>query len=388
MRNVIFIFLLSFSALYAIEYNAELKSETRIFRESGLGSEQKRSDSAAIMKLELYHDLENGLDRFAFTPFLRAQMNDSKRSHFDIRELYWERVGNDWEIKFGIGQEYWGVTEFVHLVNVINQVDSLESVDEEERLGEFMLKYTRLSEVGQFDFFILPGFRPRAFPGIKGRQRTPFVLDSNDSSYESNHEERKIETAFRYSQTFDNIDLGLSLFHGIQRDTQVKYNTLKNKMVPYYAVTTQFGSDIQIVIEDWLLKTEIMTRRIDSNFHKAITGGFEYSMIGIFDSGIDLGLIVEGSWQNKRDRYSFFSDEIMFGHRLAFNNELSSDLLFGVIYDIYHHSSLLSIEASSRINNSLKINLEGRIYQRITNNDPLKVFENEDHINLAVTWYF
>lgn len=388
LRLIALFFLFSISAIYGVEQQIDLGFETRVFNTDSNDYKQKRSDSAAVLKVEFVHHLDNGLDSITFIPFARFQLYDEERTHFDIRELYWESLGDNWELKVGIGQEYWGVTEFVHLVNAINQVDMLEGIDEEDRLGELMIKYTQLSSIGQFDFFLLPFFRPREYPGVEGRLRTPFLIDSNDSLYESSRNERKIEAAVRYSQTFNNVDLGLSLFHGTQRDAQFKFNKVKNKIIPYYAKSTQLGVDLQMAIKEWLIKAEFVGRRIDTIEHLALTGGFEYSFIGIMETEFDLGLIVEGAWQNKRDRYSAFSDEIIFGQRLAFNNELGSELLFGYIYDIHHNSSVLSLEASSRVNNSIKLSVEGRIFQKIGNNDPFKTFEDEDHLNLELTWYF
>jgi hypothetical protein len=388
MKNSFIIIFLLTSSLIAGDIQVDLTLESRIFQNDGLQPVQKQFDAAAIFKLEYVHDFEDRDDRLAFTPFLRAQLQDDERSHFDIRELYWERIGTDWEFKLGVGQEYWGVTEFVHLINVINQVDSLESIDEEEKLGELMMKFTWLPEFGQFDFFILPGFRQREFPGEKGRLRFPFVIDGDDAEYESSREEKYVDFAMRYTQTFDSLDLGVSMFHGTQRDAQIRFSTTKNKMVPYYAKSTQLGVDAQYAWEDWLFKGEWMSRKIDKQEHNAFTGGVEYTLVRIFNTDMDLGLIGEGSWQNKRDQYSFFSDEIIFGQRLAFNNELGTEILSGVIYDVHHSSTLLSIEASTRLNNSIRLSVEGRIYQNIDNQDPLKLFEDEDYLNIECTWYF
>jgi hypothetical protein len=148
------------------------------------------------------------------------------------------------------------------------------------------------------------------------------------------------------------------------------------------------GVDLQFAFGDWLFKSEWMSRELDNIEHHALTGGFEYTKVRIFESNMDIGYIVEGSWQNKRDEYSFFSDEIILGQRLAFNNELGTEVLTGFIYDIVHNSSLFSVEASTRLNNSLKMSVEGRVYQRIDDSDPLKGFEDEDHLNLECTWYF
>ena len=65
--------------------------------------------------------MEWRIDSFTFQPFIRIDQQDEERSHFDIRELAWLHVGNDWELRTGIRKVFWGVNESQHLVDIINQ---------------------------------------------------------------------------------------------------------------------------------------------------------------------------------------------------------------------------------------------------------------------------
>ena len=45
------------------------------------------------------------------------------------------RSNRDWSLSIGLGKVFWGVTEFNHLVDVINQTDLVEGIDGEAKLG-------------------------------------------------------------------------------------------------------------------------------------------------------------------------------------------------------------------------------------------------------------
>ena len=59
---------------------------------------------------EYYREWDDGDQSFTFTGFLRYDTEDSERTHADVRELYWLRVGRKWELSVGIRKVFWGVT--------------------------------------------------------------------------------------------------------------------------------------------------------------------------------------------------------------------------------------------------------------------------------------
>ena len=67
-----------------------------------------------------------------YSAVARLDSADSSRSHFDLRELNYLWLGDAGELSVGIGKVFWGVAEFVHLVDIINQTDLVENIDEEE----------------------------------------------------------------------------------------------------------------------------------------------------------------------------------------------------------------------------------------------------------------
>ena len=53
---------------------------------------------------------------------------------------------------------FWGVTESVHLVDIINQTDFAGDIDGEDKLGQTMLSLMLQRDWGEITAFVLPAF--------------------------------------------------------------------------------------------------------------------------------------------------------------------------------------------------------------------------------------
>ena len=111
------------------EWTAETGLEYRYFKDPGEFG-QKQHAAAVRLSAEYFTSWNDESDLFTFTPYLLADFQDSERTHFDIREALWIHVGEDWELRSGITRVFWGKTEFINLVDVINQQDLVDGDDE------------------------------------------------------------------------------------------------------------------------------------------------------------------------------------------------------------------------------------------------------------------
>ena len=155
---------------------------------------------------------------FRLTPFARLDLVDDKRTHFDVREAKFDLVLDKWSATVGLDTVFWGKTEAVHLVDIINQTDGVEDLDDEDRLGQPMLKVAYLAEFGEFSAYYLPYFRERTFAGPEGRLRPNPVVRTGRAVYDTGAEEWTPSFAARFTGVFGDVDLGVSAFHGIGRD--------------------------------------------------------------------------------------------------------------------------------------------------------------------------
>jgi hypothetical protein len=380
------------SPVSAHEFNGHVSAEARLFFNEPLYQEQDRNNGSIGFAPEYYHEWESG-SSFIFVPFLRLDSSDPERTHFDIRELNFLLLNDSWELRIGVGKVFWGVTEFVHLVDIINQTDLVEDIRGEDKLGQPMAHLSVPSNWGVFDFFILPFFRERTFPGPEGRLRTAIVVDTDNPLYESSAEENHVDFALRYTRVFDFADLGIYYFKGTGRDPLFIPSVNAGSqpvLLPFYQLIDQVGLDLQLVIGNWLWKLETFYQDNDTENFYAATGGFEYTFFRIGGSIMDLGLITEFAYEDRAgEAATSFENDLLFGLRLAVNDAASSELLLGLSYDLDKNGNVLQLEANRRLNDNIKIFLEGWSFFNTEPEDYyLYSIRDDDFMRLRIFYYF
>ncbi len=340
---------------------------------------------------EYYSEWDNGQQSFTFTPFVRLDQGDNKRSHADIRELMWVKAVDDWELHIGVGKVFWGVTEIVHLVDIVNQTDLVEDFYLNERLGQPMLNLVLIKDWGTLSMFVLPGFRERTFPGIKGRPRSIPWVDTSQTVYQSSLGRHHVDYAARWSNSWGDWDIGVNYFNGTSREPRFTLGSNGGEAVyiPNYDLISQYSTDIQATIDAWLLKFEGYYRRGQGAAYYAATGGFEYSFYGVLESNVDVGLVVEYMYDERGDRAPTpFQNDYFIGTRLSLNDEQSSELLAGIIRDAVYDRYYFSLEASRRVGDNWKLSVNALSFSQTPVYDPGYSFRNDDYIQVELQYYF
>ncbi|GLR70308.1 hypothetical protein [Agaribacter marinus] len=382
-----------------LEISGKIGVEGRYFvNEPLLQSQLDQTQASLVIEPELYWQSDDGSKSFTFKPFYRKDSQDTARSHGDIRELsYVYASDNGWEMRTGIRKEFWGVTEFQHLVDVINQTDTVEDFDGEDKLGQLMINYSGVYDWGILDVFVLPNFRERTFPGVDGRLRAPIIIDEDNVSYESSKEDEHIDLAIRWSHSVGNIDIGTHWFRGTNREPILHLDVGADGQTPallqYYQQMEQVGLDAQMIAGDTLWKLETIYRNTNTENHWATQAGFEHTLYGVFDSVVDLGLLMEHSWDSRgegdeNEVTTNFQNDLYVGARLAINDAQSSELLMGIGTDLEHNASSFIFEFTRRVGNSIKVSADIRIIQSSESSDLLYGLKEDDHLQLTMDWYF
>lgn len=370
------------------DFELELEAEYRYFDDAALFDEQETHFPSIAIRPEYSIEWNDGYEAINFTGFFRFDVDD-ERTHWDIRELYYQKAKNNWEISLGLKKVYWGVTESNHLVDIINQTDAVESFDGEKKLGQPMLQYSLSTNFGTFDFFYLPYHRKRTFAGKKGRFRFSEVLDKDDLKYESDAGQWHQDFAFRYGHSLGVFDLGFSHFYGTGREPLFTFDALGN-INAFYPIINQTGLDVQITNNAFLWKLESIYRTSDSQDFLAAVGGVEFTIGNIKNTGIDVGLIAEYLY-DERDELALnaLQNDIFFGSRIAFNDVQSTEILLGGISDLKNSSKIFSIEGSRRFGQSMKVEIEGRFIKNVDNREfILSNFQNDSFLRFTLFKYF
>ena len=373
-----------FSQLIVGEIIGELSFDNRYFFNAGL-QQQKKNHTSFSFSPEIFKDDSNKI--FHFKAKLRKDSEDSGRDLNDIQELYLINILEDKEIKFGVSKEFWGVTETSHRVDIINQTDFTEGFDGEEKLGQPMIKISLERQWGLLDIYTLLGFRERNFSGNKGRLRLPLSINEKGPLYSSSAKNKRADFAVRWSNYYDDFDIAISHFSGTSREPRFLPSANKiNELVPIYEVIDQTGLEIQYLLDGLAIKGEVISRSGQGERFSAATYGFEYTQVGVLQTRIDLGWVVEF---NHDDRLE--SSPFVLGTRFSFNDIHDSQILSGFIVNDKSKELGFLLEASRRIGECCMLSLEG-IYFDDTDEDNgqkklFQAFKDDDFLRAEFIYY-
>ena len=388
--QLISLFILSSASLSAQaegKFSGSVGAEVLSFQHESSVTEHSRHYMSVVMKPEYVHEWSGGQHQVQFSAFARFNNNNENQTHADIRELYWSYASDSWELRAGIRKVFWGVTESQHLVDIINQTDGVERFDGEEKLGQPMINFAYIQDWGTLDFFVLPGFRERSFPSADARLNPLPVLSNDNATYDSSLERKHVDLAVRYSHYLGDWDFGISHFYGTSRDPSIAMGN--NVLFPHYDLIHQTGIDVQATLENWLWKFEGIRRSGIGDTYFAATLGLEYSFFDIQESGVDLGIVAEYLYDDRGDQATTpFEDDSLIGLRIALNDTQSTDALIGIIVDNEGDGNILSLEASRRIGNSYKLNVEANKFFGSDSNDLLYSIRNDDFIQFTLAYFY
>lgn len=365
--------------------------EGRLFPQDSRDPDPKNQTISLAAEPSVSYAWADGNHRLTFTPFGRIDSNDSDRNHADIRELKWIGVFDRLELRAGIDKLFWGVTESIHLVDIINQDDGLEDIDGEDKLGQPLASAAYDSDLGLITGYLLPYFREREFPGADGRPRGPLPITEDVIYNGGGNNKWRLDWALRWSHAFGPVDVAVSHFHGRNRDpVLVPVMTGGGPVLtPRYDIIDQTGIELQATIDALLLKFEGIRRAQPGENQMAAAGGFEYTFYNIMDGASDLGVLAEYLWDDRgRNPDNPFEDDLFVALRWTANDVASTTLLAGAIFDLDTQAKFINIEASRRFGEHWKVSLDARLLATVPVADPLYPFADDDFIQVKLQYYF
>lgn len=378
-----------------VEVTGSAGAEARVFLQEGLLPGQLGTFQGSLeLEADVRWQSENRAWDIVLIPYARLDAQDSERTHFDMREAYVRWTGDSWAVRAGLGKVFWGVAESVHLVDIINQSDTIEDLDGEDKLGQPMLEITTQQDWGQITGYVLPAFRKRTFAGQDGRLRAPILVDNDLALFDEGEDDNEdIDFALRYSHYFGDWDVGLSLFHGANREARLLPNENFTALVPYYDDITQVGVDVQYTREAWLWKFEGFVRDTPFETFAAAVGGLEYTFYGVSEAGADLGVLVEFQYDGRSSDPliapgSIADNDVMLGMRLSMNDAEDTSLLAGVVTDVEDASMSGVLEATRRFGSNWVGEIEGRFFMNVDEDNLAYGFRRDSHVMLRLTRYF
>ena len=373
-----------------ISGDVEVQVRTFLNDPAWLGQDDMALHASIAFNPEIRWFNEAGNQRASFIPFLRYDGTDDERSLIDLREAYWAFEGNNFELLIGSNIVFWGVTESVHLVDIINQTDFAGDIDGEDKLGQPMVSLTLQRDWGEISAFVMPYFRERTFAGVDGRFRSPLPVDTDRAQFASSDKEDHIDFALRYSHYFGDIDIGLSVFSGTSREPRLIAGADARTLLPVYDQIDQFGVDLQYTKEAWLWKVEAIARDGATDSFAAAVTGVEYTWFQVHESAADVGLLVEYQYdgRNEFEPVTIADNDVFVGTRIALNDVQDTSVLAGMTYDFDTGETFVNVEAERRFGENWFGELRIRAFSGADTVDNTFFLQRDDYFQLGIARYF
>jgi hypothetical protein len=378
----------------SFDFGGELGASARIFPEPALfaGQESARVSPSLSFAPDFEIEWADGVWRLEGEGLLRLDAHDGRRTHADVRELGVSYLGDRVTAFVGAGQVFWGVAEVRHLVDIVNQIDGVEDLDGEDKLGQPMVALTVDTDWAVLDAYLLPYFRERTFAGHDARLRGPLPV-SEAAVFTSDQGRWSPDFALRAFRTDGALDVGLSLFRGTSREPRFALGSNdagSSALVPEYDRITQVGVDAQWTGERTLLKLEAITREGHAERVDALTLGIEHTLYQIGGSAGDLGVLAEVMLDSRDEGApaTLFDHDLFLGGRWALNDVSDTSLLGGPMVDLSTGEMLLLIEAGRRVGSVWIVGADARLFLRADEGSPMYGVRRDGFVSLSLTRYF
>ncbi len=365
------------------QWQGEVTVRGLIFPGAMPAGRQVRHETSLIFTARRYLDWDRGRQTVTIEPVVRLDLGDGRRSRVDFRDLSWQRVWHDWRLRVGLREVFWGVTESLNLVDVINQQDPIESGAGYAKLGQPMVNLTMMRNWGTIDFFLLPWFRERQFVGRAGRLWSPLRVYTDGAVFESKARQRHLDWTVRWTHAIGDWEIGLSHFAGTRRDPRFVSGTDeagRNVLIPHYDLMDQTGLDVQWTTGGWLWKLEAMTRNSTNGRFAAVAGGFEYAFADFLSVYAEYVFDSRGA-----EATTSFENDLFAGARLTLQD---GEIRTRAFLDPRTGNTVVSIEVVRRLSDNATLAAEVRVFEGNRSREPRYAPRQDGSIALTMSRYF
>jgi hypothetical protein len=329
--------------------------------------------------------------KLTLTGFGRIDTALAARSHGDVREAKYEGRFGAVGVTLGIDRRFWGQLEAGHLVDIINQIDQLEDIDGEDKLGQPLAEVKCTGSKASLSLLALPYFRDRAFAQAQDRPNMPQPVTAKPI-YDGTTSRWTPDFAARGTLTTGPVDLALHYFNGLHREPRLIFGP--EGLTPVYDRISQVGVDALAVLGPVRLKAEAYHRKPRNDKVAAAPSysgfglGAEYTFAGALGAA-DVNLLAEYYHDSRgREATTIFDSDVFAGFRYSGNDMASTEVLGGVLIDMRRSSKFVTLEASRRLNDAFKISLDARLPMSVAPEDPLWMMRDDGFVQVKLQYHF
>ena len=366
------------------ELNGTLSSRLDFYPENADGT---ASEGRSVeVKIDAFHDFEES--RIVGEFIVRGDEKDSGRRITEARQAYFRTPFAGFDVFLGNRQEFWGKAESKNVVDLINQSDAAANEGKSGKLGALSISAERYVDIGDLQLWYISGFREKTFNDRDAHPSSGLTV--NSAQYARKDGKDADDFAVRLSSFVGDWDLAGSVFYGTARDPILTLAVGRKALNPYYALQKSIGLEAQYTGDVTLLKWESLhgtqSSLIGTHNFSAAVAGIEYTYYRSFETKLDIGLI--GEIQHD-DRPQAAANQFgVAGVRLVFNDIADSNILFLLSADSKMDQSIVSLEASQRINDVTSVKLTSQFYNARTATSAYGQLSDDDAVTLTLNMFF
>ena len=366
------------------ELNGTLSSRLDFYPENADGT---ASEGRSVeVKIDAFHDFDES--RIVGEFIVREDEKDSGRRITEARQAYFRTPFAGFDVFLGNRQEFWGKAESKNVVDLINQSDAAANEGKSGKLGALSISAERYVDIGDLQLWYISGFREKTFNDSDAHPSSGLTV--NSAQYARKNAKDADDFAVRLSSFAGDWDLAGSVFYGTARDPILTVAVGGKALNPYYALQKSIGLEAQYTGDATLLKWESLhgtqSSLIGTHNFSAAVAGIEYTYYRSFETKLDIGLI--GEVQHD-DRPQAAANQFgVAGVRLVFNDIADSNILFLLSADSKMDQSIVSLEASQRINDVTSVKLTSQFYNARTATSAYGQLSDDDAVTLTLNMFF
>lgn len=363
------------------QWRAEVSVAGQAFGNEISEPDVSAQEAALTLSGSWRHTWDQGRQSLLVAPFVRWDPT-GERTRVDFRDLSWAYLWERWEIRLGMSELFWGVTESVHLVDVINQREPIVGGGQYVKLGQPLAAVATRQPWGSLEVILMPAFRERPFAGRAGLLWASAPVSDERAEPESGFHWRP-DAAVRWSRAVGTLDVGVSGFLGTNREPRFTSQAGTGGspvLIAHYDRVAQLGVDLQLTDGSWLWKLELVTLDPEPGRYLAAVGGLEYAFADYLSVFAEYAFDSRGS-----DATTAFADDFFAAARLLMYD---GEIRLGALIDRRSLNTVPSIQVKRRLGAASVLGLEAGGFIGRRAREPWQAVRQHTYLSLSFTRYF
>lgn len=344
---------------------------------------------SAVSEVRNRGDITDSLD-YELKLYGQKSFSSYSEGYFDptIAKVSWSN--DSFQFDAGYNLVYWGVTEGINVVNIINQRDQIRDYFRKQGLGQLMLSASYFGDDINLEAYILPNFEELNFGSTTQPWGLGLPVDDSKSTFESSEGRNHIDYAARVSGMVDDLEYGIFYFDGTYREPLYYLDESTEYLVPHYILGKTVGLDAQYLYGSNIYKLELAYFKPNSfKEYVSSTLGIEKVLeSSLFDNG-EGTIYLEYYYDSRRNDNSVaFQNDIFLAYKHSTYNAYDIEVKVGGIIDIEHTGVIGTLNITGKITKSLKSELELIYFNANDIQDALFYSKDFDQVKFNLHWHF